>query len=183
LGIAAGTINEVALGSDWPRVPQRLEKFDEALKVIRSLFDDEFVTLEGKHFTLRSANLYTKPRSLSQSTSPPAVRKSATIAGRYGDGIIIPNGVEAPVELMRERIMPAVKKGAEEAGRDPSTIKVAVLATVAYAEDADKILAGKAKEYWNHTVLSDLMEEPVSDPRINERKGKSVDDQAFRAAG
>jgi coenzyme F420-dependent glucose-6-phosphate dehydrogenase len=179
LGIGSGEpVNEMAVGADWPSAPQRLEKFEEGLKVIRSLFYGEFINFDGKYFKTRTANLYTKPREpvpIYVSTMGP---KSAKIAGKYADGIVLPNGIEAPVEMMQEKILPAVKSGAEEVGRDPSKMYLAVHISVGYDEDEDKILS--AREYWNHTVIPDLSKDPVSDPRINEKKGKSITPDMFR---
>jgi coenzyme F420-dependent glucose-6-phosphate dehydrogenase len=181
LGIGSGEpVNEMAVGSDWPRAPMRLEKFDEGLNVIRSLFDKEFVNLDGKYYKIRTANLYTKPREpvpIYVSTFGP---KSAFIAGKYGDGIAIASDVDAPVELLNEKILPAVRKGAGETGRDPSKFKIAVHISVAYDEDEDRILSTKTKEYWNHTVVPNLTAEPVSDPRVNAKRAELVTNEMFR---
>ena len=179
LGIGSGEpVNEVAVGGDWPRAGKRLEKFDEALHVIRLLFDRKFVDFSGEHFKLSSANLYTKPPQpvpMIVSTSGP---KSAKIAGKWGDGIILPTGTEAPASQLEDVILPAVREGAKETGRDAEKMHVAIHISVAYDEDEDKILS--TREYWNHTVIPNLMDEVVSDPRINEAKGKLIDVSMFK---
>lgn len=181
LGIGSGEpVNEVAVGSDWPRPGKRLMKFDEGLHEIRLLFDDRFVNFSGEYFSLHTANLYTKPKHpvpMIVSTSGP---KSARIAGRWGDGIILPTGVEPPVEQLRDVILPAVREGAKETGRDPEKMHVAVHISVAYDEDEDKIFSTQMQEYWKHTVIPNLMNDVVSDPRVNEEKGKLIDVSTFK---
>ncbi|MDA4114649.1 MAG: TIGR03557 family F420-dependent LLM class oxidoreductase [Thaumarchaeota archaeon] len=179
LGIGSGEpINEMAVGSDWPRAGKRLEKFDEALEVIRLLFDGKFVDFTGKYFNLRTANLYTKPSQPVPMIVSASGPKSARIAGKWGDGIILPTGTEAPVEQLKNIILPAFRAGAEETGRDSRRMHAAVHISVAYDEDEDKILS--TREYWNHTVIPNLMNEAVSDPRINEAKGKLIDVSTFK---
>jgi coenzyme F420-dependent glucose-6-phosphate dehydrogenase len=179
LGIGSGEpVNEVAVGGDWPRAGKRLERFDEALEVIRLLFEGNFVNYSGKYFKLNTANLYTKPAKpvpMIVSTSGP---KSARIAGKWGDGIILPTGTEAPASHLNDVILPAVREGAKETGRDAERMHVAVHISVAYDEDEEKVLS--AREYWNHTVIPNLMNEVVSDPRINEAKGKLIDVSTFK---
>jgi coenzyme F420-dependent glucose-6-phosphate dehydrogenase len=181
LGIGSGEpVNEVAVGGDWPRPGKRLQRFDEALHVIRLLFDQSFVDFSGDYFTLHTANLYTKPEEpvpMIVSTGGP---KSAKIAGKWGDGIILPTGAEAPVEQLQSIILPAMKEGARETGRDHEKMHIAVHISVAYDEDEDKIFSTQTQEYWKHTVIPDLMNEPVSDPRVNSEKAKLVDVNTFK---
>ena len=55
---------------------------------------------------------------------------------------------------------------------------VAVHISVAYDEDENRILS--TREYWNHTVIPNLMNDVVSDPRVNEAKGKLIDVSTFK---
>jgi coenzyme F420-dependent glucose-6-phosphate dehydrogenase len=182
LGLGSGEpISEMPLGSDWGPVSQRLEKFEEGLKVIRLLFDGEFVDFAGKYFKLRSARLYTKPRKPPPIYVSAAGPKSARIAGRYADGVLIISGPEASSELLKGKILPAVREGARETGRDPETIKIGIHLLATYDEDEERVLHGAHREYWNHTVLPQLLEAPICDPRINQVRAKSVDEKTFAA--
>lgn len=60
LGLGAGgAINENPLGNPWPAYPERVGRTAESNRIIRKLFDEEFVTYEGDFRDLDHANLYT----------------------------------------------------------------------------------------------------------------------------
>src|SRR3954453_11319366 len=82
-GVGSGeNLNEHILGDDWPETDVRLEMLEEAVEVIRALWQGQQVSHRGTHYTVRNARLYDAP------TEPPAVivsgfgPKSASLAGR-----------------------------------------------------------------------------------------------------
>jgi coenzyme F420-dependent glucose-6-phosphate dehydrogenase len=185
LGLGSGEpINEMALGSKWPSASMRLQRFDEGLRIIRLLFDRDFVSFTGEHFSLSTATLYTKPPKSVPIYVAATGPKSAKIAGRYADGIIVPIG-ELPIGeqtakgFLEEKILPALRSGAKEMDRDPNTIKIVLHLMMSYDEDWEKALHSSTREYWNHTVISNLFDIPTSDPRVNQKKYKFVDDKTF----
>ena len=89
LGVGSGeALNEHILGDRWPFAEERLEMLEEAVEVMRELWDGGFVTHHGKHYTVDQARLYTLP------AEPPKVYVSAfgpkamDVATRIGDGYI-----------------------------------------------------------------------------------------------
>ena len=89
LGVGTGeNLNEHVVGRGWPGPDLRLEMLEEAIKVIRLLWEGGEKTQRGRHFTVESARLYTLP------PEPPAImvaaskRGAAALAGRAGDAII-----------------------------------------------------------------------------------------------
>jgi G6PDH family F420-dependent oxidoreductase len=89
LGIGTGeALNEHITGERWPFAGERLEMLEEAVDVMRRLWEGDFVTHRGKHYTVEQARLYTLP------AEPPKVYVSAfgpkaiDLAARIGDGYI-----------------------------------------------------------------------------------------------
>ena len=89
LGVGAGeNLNEHIVGRGWPSTDVRHEMLEEAMEVIRLLWKGSLESHRGKHYVLETARLYTRPE-----TPPPIVvaaagPKSATLAGRIGDGLV-----------------------------------------------------------------------------------------------
>ncbi|WP_433362932.1 TIGR03557 family F420-dependent LLM class oxidoreductase [Actinoplanes sp. CA-142083] len=89
LGVGTGeALNEHVLGDRWPFADERLEMLEEAVGVLRQLWQGEYVTHHGKHYTVDQARIYTLP------AEPPKVYVSAfgpkaiEAAARIGDGYI-----------------------------------------------------------------------------------------------
>jgi G6PDH family F420-dependent oxidoreductase len=91
LGVGSGeALNEHILGDTWPSAPKRLAMLEEAVEVIRALHRGGQVDYDGEHYTVRDARIYTLPPG--DEPVPIYVsgfgRRSATLAGRIGDGFI-----------------------------------------------------------------------------------------------
>lgn len=89
LGVGTGeALNEHVLGGPWPSADVRLEMLEEAVEVMRELWTGEVVTRKGRHYTVDTARIYTRPEE------PPPVYVSAfgpkalEVAARIGDGFI-----------------------------------------------------------------------------------------------
>jgi G6PDH family F420-dependent oxidoreductase len=63
LGLGTGeALNEHVTGAPWPSLDVRLEMQEEAVHVIRRLWqEDGFVSHRGRHYTVDTARIYTKP--------------------------------------------------------------------------------------------------------------------------
>ncbi len=89
LGVGTGeALNEHVLGDAWPSIDVRLEMLEEAVAVMRELWEGGFVTSYGKHYTVDHARIYTLPQ-----TPPPVYvsgfgPKATDLAARIGDGYI-----------------------------------------------------------------------------------------------
>jgi G6PDH family F420-dependent oxidoreductase len=89
LGIGSGeALNEHIFGDTWPAAEVRLEMLEEAVLVLRALFDGGLVSHHGTHYTVKTARLYSRPER------PPPVfmsgfgEKSIKLAARLADGYI-----------------------------------------------------------------------------------------------
>jgi G6PDH family F420-dependent oxidoreductase len=101
-GVGSGeALNEHILGDRWPSAQTRLDMLEEAIAVIRELWEGGLVHHEGRFFTVDNARLYSLP-----DTPPPIVvsafgPKSLTLAARSGDGLITVQPDGGAVESFR----------------------------------------------------------------------------------
>ncbi len=86
-GVGSGeALNEHIFGDAWPSADVRLEMLEEAIEVIRLLWEGGTKDHEGRHYTVENARIYTLP------DEPPPILvsgfgpKATTLAGRIGDG-------------------------------------------------------------------------------------------------
>lgn len=89
LGLGAGeNLNEHVVGGGWPTADVRHEMLDEAVGIIRALFDGTHVTHHGTHFDVESARLWDLP------DQPPPIGvavsgdQSCRLAGRLADLVV-----------------------------------------------------------------------------------------------
>lgn len=112
LGLGSGeSMNETPLTTtDWPEPGERLRRLREAVKLIKQLWSEDYVTFEGKYFHTREAKLFDKPPQPIPILLAAGGPQAATFAGREGDGIIVTSGKGA--ELYKDTLLPALEKGA-----------------------------------------------------------------------
>lgn len=148
LGLGSGeTENTVPYGFDFEKPVGR---FEEALKVIRLLWDSEGpVDFEGKFFRLQHARLDTEPyegkfpKIWIGASGPRMLR----ITGRYADGWW-PAGAWSPEEYATK--LQAIRTAADEAGRDPMAIVPAFIMTCLIGDDSElaEILQAPLVKAW-----------------------------------
>src|SRR2546423_15196294 len=89
LGLGAGeNLNEHIVGGRWPLAGVRHQMLEEAVEIIRALWEGGTVTYRGKHFDVESAKVWDLP-----DTAPPlgiAVSgpESCRLAARHADAMI-----------------------------------------------------------------------------------------------
>jgi G6PDH family F420-dependent oxidoreductase len=160
LGLGAGeNLNEHILGRHWPTGEVRLEMLEEAIEVIRLLWQGGEQSHRGPYYQVESARLYTLPEQ------PPPLfiaadgPQAAGLAGRAADGLI---GVTPESELLNEF--------ASHGGRrKPRYGQV----TVCYAgsdNDAQRI----AHEWWPTAGLKGNLSWELRTPNLFEQAVKTV---------
>jgi coenzyme F420-dependent glucose-6-phosphate dehydrogenase len=89
LGVGSGeNLNEHVVAPRWPSAAVRLDMLEEAIEIIRELWEGKLVSHRGTHFEVENARLYTLP------DQPPPIYvagsgdKSASLAAGRGDGLI-----------------------------------------------------------------------------------------------
>lgn len=87
LGVGTGeALNEHVVGQRWPAPEVRLEMLEEAVAVIRELWEGDTCDHRGAHFEVENARLFDPP------AEPPAIivsgfgPKAVEVAARIGDG-------------------------------------------------------------------------------------------------
>ncbi len=89
LGVGSGeALNESILGDRWPPAEVRLDMLDEAIDLIRKLWEGAVTDHRGEHYTVEHARIYSLPDEL-----PPIIvsgfgEKSIALAAATADGYI-----------------------------------------------------------------------------------------------
>jgi G6PDH family F420-dependent oxidoreductase len=89
LGVGTGeALNEHVIGAGWPEAEVRLEMLEEAVAVIRTLWEGGQRSHRGRHYTVENARIYDLP------DAPPPILvsgfgpKAIDVAARIGDGFV-----------------------------------------------------------------------------------------------
>jgi coenzyme F420-dependent glucose-6-phosphate dehydrogenase len=89
LGVGSGEdLNEHVTGEWWPPSETRREMLEEAIEVIRKLWEGENVEHLGLHYTVDNARLYSRPMAAPAIVVAAMSERAAELAGRVGDGMI-----------------------------------------------------------------------------------------------
>lgn len=172
LGIGTGeALNESPLGNPWPEYGERARRTAEAIRMIRTLFEEEFVEYDGTFWSLDGANLYTGP------DEPPPIHvagsgpTSARMAGDLADGYV--TVFESP-EKAAEDLLPAVRDGVEKSARNDSLDDVEKTVHV-HCSLAETLSAAREPcKPWRVTLLPMVFERDIADPRYLQEHGDRV---------
>ncbi|WP_455367510.1 TIGR03557 family F420-dependent LLM class oxidoreductase [[Eubacterium] cellulosolvens] len=176
LGLGAGeALNESPLGYTWPPPKQRVEMLEEAIILIKKLWKEDFVNFSGKYYTLKKANLYTKPDNQINIIVATGGVKVAEMAGRLTDGIMLVPG--SNIHEHSKKLFKAFDGGAEKAGKNPQNLEKVAEVMVSYDEDYEKAL--RSCRFWAGSMLPLFYKYNISDPREIEETGKFVGDEAL----
>jgi G6PDH family F420-dependent oxidoreductase len=89
LGLGTGeNLNEHILGGRWPSAGMRLEMLEEAVHVIRQLWQGANTSFRGQFFVVENARMYTLPDRRPPIYIAAAGPRAARLAARAGDGLI-----------------------------------------------------------------------------------------------
>src|SRR5918999_1255829 len=102
LGVGSGeALNEHVLGTHWPEADVRLEMLEEAVEVMRHLWQGGQRSHRGRHYTVENARIYDLPAEpppvLVSGFGPKAIR----LAARIGDGFVTTAPDEDGIALYR----------------------------------------------------------------------------------
>jgi G6PDH family F420-dependent oxidoreductase len=168
LGVGSGeNLNEHVVGYGWPPADVRLEMLEEAVDIMRTLWEGGMKTYRGEYFTVENARVYTLP------DQPPPVcfaasgKRAAELAGRVGDGLI----ATAPdADLVRTF---------EEAGGEGKP-RYAQL-TVCWAEDTERAKKTVYERWPNAAIAGELGQELPLPRHFEQAAGMVSDDEAVRS--
>jgi coenzyme F420-dependent glucose-6-phosphate dehydrogenase len=191
LGIGTGeAMNEVPAGFDWPSADIRLARTTEAIRIISRLWQqgrtttpkgednnedhNGFVEFDGEYFKVKNAKLYTPPTGKIPLYMAAVGEQAIKTAAKYTDGLITlakPDRSNETFEMF--------DKAAVTEGKDPDSLEKIAKPKISYSEDYDKAL--KSTEFWRASLLEDVFNLNISDPRDLEQKAKEeVSDEKLR---
>lgn len=175
LGVGTGeALNEIPVGFKWPTYRERAARFEEAVRIIKLLWTNQFVNFKGRYYELKKANLYTKPKAPIPLYIAASGKTAAELAGKYADGLLT---TILPPDRYRNVLFPAVEEGARAVNRDPSSVERVLEFMVSYDEDYDKALA--SCRMWAALALPIFFKYGIYDPREIEECGKLVGDKGL----
>lgn len=159
LGVGSGEfLNEHILGDRWPEASVRLRMLEEAIDIIRLLWQGGTHSYDGEHYVVEQARIYTLP------DEPPPIYVSAfgpkamKVAARAGDGYI---GTSPDKDL--------VGRYEQEGGTGPKLGGV----KVCWGEDEQRA-AKLAHELWPTMGVPGELSQELRTPRHFEQAASKV---------
>src|SRR3954464_11045893 len=168
LGYGSGeSLNESPFGYDWPSGEEQLEMMEEALDMIRRLWNGETIASGSKHFKTKDAKLHTRP------SSPPTLYVSAfhegaaKVAAKYADGLWTLGDPEQAPEVI-ETYKSAGGKG-----------EIILQALVSWAETDEAALEGARK--WKGAQPPEYYVDDWHDPKqMYEHAEETISDDEYK---
>lgn len=146
LGVGTGeALNEIAVsGMKWPDFKERLARLREAVTVIRKLWAGETVSFDGEFYHTVEAMIYDRPEVPVPVYVAAGGPVAARYAGRAADGLICTSG--KGMELYTDSLLPAMRDGAQQAGRDAGAIDRMLEVKLSY--DREPAMALENTRFW-----------------------------------
>jgi G6PDH family F420-dependent oxidoreductase len=156
LGVGTGeNLNEHVFGDRWPSPDERYELLEEAVEVMRLLWQGGEQTHRGKHYTIDHAQLFDIPAGGVPVYVAAASQNAAELAARIGDGLISTSPDEDVVKTFGQ--------GRPKLG----------MMHVAYDTDKDAALK-RAHELWPNTSLQGTLSQELPTPKDFEQAAPMV---------
>lgn len=132
IGIGAGwQENEHrAYGIELPPVKERLDRFEEAVQIIKGLLTHERFTFEGEHYTITDAPLSPSRADLPLLVGGGGEKRTMRIAARYADEW----NIWSTPELMGQKLE-ILERHCDDVGRSFDDIKVSTQALLFMSDD------------------------------------------------
>ena len=169
IALGAGTgeaLNEVAVsGREWPEFKERFARLRESVRLMRSLWTEDSVSVEGDYYTLVDATIYDKPERPVPVYIAAGGPMVARYAGRHGDGFICTSG--KGMELYTDKLLPGVEEGAAKEDRDAGGIDKMIEIKISY--DRDPEAARENCRFWAPLSLSAEQKNSVDSSQEMER--------------
>lgn len=89
LGVGSGeNLNEHITGEHWPPADIRQDMLEEAVEIIRILWEGGYQSYQGAYYAVENARIYSLPEETPPIMVAAAGPKAADLAARAGDGLI-----------------------------------------------------------------------------------------------
>lgn len=151
LGVGTGeNLNEHVIGERWPSHDERLEMLEEAVAVMRKLWEGGLVSHRGRHYMVDRARLYSVPEEPPPVAVAAAGPNAAELAGRIGDALV----ATSPDSELVDRFDEAGGAGKPRYGQ----------LTVCWAESEEQAI-DRAYEWWPNAALQGDLGQELALPR------------------
>ena len=168
LGVGSGeNLNEHILGDKWPPADTRIEMLEEAVEVMRLLWEGGLKSHEGDYYVVENARIYDLPGEPVPVLVAASGKQAAQLAGRIGDGFI---GTSARKEIVQ----------AFESGGGKGKPKYGQI-SVCRAED-EKSAVKTAHEWWPTAGLGGQLSTELALPEFFEQAAENVTEDKVREA-
>ena len=162
LGLGTGeNLNEHITGQRWPQAAVRRRMLEEAIEVIRKLWEGGSKSHHGEHYTVENARIYDLPSELPPIYIAASGDKAVELAGKVGDGLI----ALAPDKKILEKFDAAGGTGKPRL----SEVQVCWAETEAEAKKT-------AKEWWPLPGVPGELNQELPLPRHFEQVAETVDE-------
>lgn len=163
LGVGTGeALNEHILGDKWPPHDERTERLEEAIELIRLLWEGGEKTFRGLYYEVENARLYTLPDEPPPIIFAAAGPKAAQAAGRLGDGMVS----TSPDEKIVQKFEEAGGRGKPKYGQ----------MTVCWAQDEQAAIR-TAYEWWPNAAIKGELSQELPTPKFFEQAAKMVKEE------
>jgi coenzyme F420-dependent glucose-6-phosphate dehydrogenase len=169
-------MNEVPVGGSWPDANERYARLDEFVNIVHKLWTEYFVDYQGRYYSVRHANLYTRPDDRCELYVAADGARAARIAGRNADGLL----TTASLDQFKRIVKPnAQEQYAGRAGRKGRRFKFIIELLVSY--HPNEVRALNSCKFWKAALASDSYLLKISDPRKLDSVGKNISDDEIRS--
>jgi F420-dependent oxidoreductase-like protein len=146
IGIGAGWNEHEhnAFGFDLPPLKQRMDRMEEALKVMKLLWTGEPVSFEGEHFQLRDAQSRpapVRPGGVRLVIGGTGEKRTLRMVAEYADDW---NGTTSTIETYAAKVE-VLKRHCDDIGRDPATIRQSIMTGHIIGRDRAEVRRRAAK--------------------------------------
>ena len=164
LGVGTGeNLNEHVLGAKWPSPDERLELLEEAVELMRLLWQGDYQTHRGKHYTVENLRIFDLPDDPIGVAIAAMQPQAAELAGRIGDALVN----VAPKKEIVQQFEDGGGKGKPRYGQ----------ITVCYADSKDKAKK-TAFEVWPNILVEGSASQELPLPKDFEQlvEGRDADE-------
>jgi coenzyme F420-dependent glucose-6-phosphate dehydrogenase len=164
LGLGTGeNLNEHVLGDRWPSTRERREMLEEAVGLMRLLWEGELSSFEGKHYRVENARLYTLPEKPVEVVIAAGGPEAAELAARVGNGLVSTSPEDEVLGVY-----------ADAGGKGPTY----GMLTVCWAA-TEKAARKTALEWWPNAALRGTLGQELPLPSHFEQAAEMVDEDAI----
>jgi coenzyme F420-dependent glucose-6-phosphate dehydrogenase len=160
LGVGSGeNLNEHILGNRWPAHDMRQAMLEEAIKIMRILWQGDPLTYRGVYYTVENARIYSLPDQPPPILMAASGPRAAEAAGRIADGLV----TTTPDADLLKRFEAAGGGGKPSYGQ----------LTVCWAQD-EALARRTAYEYWPTAAVKGELTQELPTPAHFEQAAKMV---------